>query len=420
MPSVLWDKNNLQLQTKIFTDGKPNINSVLYIIYTLQNKTSILKEGKLFLTLRPFQVNPYYQFLNNSGGITKINSIKKTGTSISVNSDKVIIPIMKEDGFGACTFDEGGISYFISGGSLPLHDNIKDHFGFASGALQYNFKLLPGEEKTYALAVPFYKVYPENINSFNLDSILTNTATYWDNLVTGVKFKLPESADKFINTIYSNINYILINRDSAGIQPGSRSYERSWIRDGALTSSALLKFGLNREVRDFIDWYSGFQSENGKIPCVVDKRGADPVSENDSNGEYLFLLNQYFKFTRDTSFLRSKLTNIKKAVGYLEYLISLRSTDFYKSNNDSIHSLYGLLPESISHEGYSEKPMHSYWDDFFALRGLKDAVEIAKVLKEYEWGSKVNIIKNKFNNDLYNSINLTIKRKGDRLYPRLR
>ena len=31
---------------------------------------------------------------------------------------------------------------------------------------------------------------------------------------------------------------------------------------------------------------------------------------------------------------------------------------------------FGLLPESISHEGYSSKPMHSYWDDFFALQGL--------------------------------------------------
>jgi hypothetical protein len=412
VPSVLWDKNSLQLQTKIFTDGKANKNSVLYIVYTLQNKSSILKEGNFYLTFRPMQVNPYYQFLNNSGGIIKIHSIKKTGRSISVNSDKVIIPIMKEDRFGACTFDEGDISYFISKDSLPLHDNVKDNFGFASGALQYNFKLLPGEEKTYALAVPFYKANMDYMYSSNLDSLLNTTKTYWDNLVTNVKFKSPESADKFINTIYSNLSYILINRDSVGIQPGSRSYERSWIRDGALTSSALLKFGITKEVKEFIEWYSVYQSENGKIPCVVDRRGADPVSENDSNGEYLFLLNQYFKFTGDTSFLRSKFLNIKKAVGYLEYLISLRSTDFYKSNNDSIHSLYGLLPESISHEGYSAKPMHSYWDDFFALRGLKDAVAIAKVLNEYEWGSKVSTIKDKFKNDLYNSINLTIKRKG--------
>ena len=39
-----------------------------------------------------------------------------------------------------------------------------------------------------------------------------------------------------------------------------------------------------------------------------------------------------------------------------------------------------FLPQSISHEGYSAKPMHSYWDDFFALRGFKDAAFIAKEL----------------------------------------
>jgi hypothetical protein len=31
------------------------------------------------------------------------------------------------------------------------------------------------------------------------------------------------------------------------------------------------------------------------------------------------------------------------------------------------------VTESISHEGYSAKPVHSYWDDFFALKGLQDA-----------------------------------------------
>ena len=34
---------------------------------------------------------------------------------------------------------------------------------------------------------------------------------------------------------------------------------------------------------------------------------------------------------------------------------------------------YGLMPASISHEGYSAKPMHSYWDDFWALKGYDDA-----------------------------------------------
>ena len=37
-------------------------------------------------------------------------------------------------------------------------------------------------------------------------------------------------------------------------------------------------------------------------------------------------------------------------------------------------AFYGLLPASISHEGYSAKPMHSYWDDFWALKGYDGAV----------------------------------------------
>src|SRR5262249_5036226 len=43
---------------------------------------------------------------------------------------------------------------------------------------------------------------------------------------------------------------------------------------------------------------------------------------------------------------------------------------------------YGLLPPSISHEGYSAKPAYSYWDDFWGLTGYQDAVWLAGELGE--------------------------------------
>ena len=128
------------------------------------------------------------------------------------------------------------------------------------------------------------------------------TTNFWKEKVNHIKFNLPESADRIVNTYKSNLAYILINRDNVGIQPGSRSYERSWIRDGALTSSALLKAGIVKEVKDYIDWYTSHQYENGKVPCVVDKRGPDPTPENDSHGEMIYLIREYFNFTKDTSF----------------------------------------------------------------------------------------------------------------------
>ena len=238
---------------------------------------------------------------------------------------------------------------------------------------------------------------------------LEETKNFWKEKVDHIKFNLPESANRIVNTYKSNLAYILINRDNAGIQPGSRSYERSWIRDGALTSSALLKSGIVTEVKDFIEWYSANQFENGKVPCVVDSRGPDPVPEHDSHGELIYLIREYFNFTKDTTFLRSKNKNVIKAVEYIESLIAERSTDHFKNGNDSVRAYYGLVTESISHEGYSAKPMHSYWDNFFTLKGLKDAVEIQKILGEKESYERIKKVRDTFKTNLYNSIQLAMK-----------
>src|SRR5690349_3234284 len=66
------------------------------------------------------------------------------------------------------------------------------------------------------------------------------------------------------------------------------------------------------------------------------------------------------------------------------------------------------MPQSISHEGYSAKPMHSYWDDFFALRGYKDAVEIAQILGKPELAQYIKA-RDEFTTDLRNSIVLAMK-----------
>jgi hypothetical protein len=65
---------------------------------------------------------------------------------------------------------------------------------------------------------------------------------------------------------------------------------------------------------------------------------------------------------------------------------------------------FGLLPPSISHEGYSAKPMHSYWDDLFALRGLKDAVYLAGVLGLDGERSRLARIRDEFQRELVASV----------------
>jgi hypothetical protein len=83
----------------------------------------------------------------------------------------------------------------------------------------------------------------------------------------------------------------------------------------------------------------------------------------------------------------------------------------YKAGTPEQRACYGLVPESISHEGYSAKPMHSYWDDFFILRGLKDATSIAAVLGEKRLEAEFAAEREDFRKDLYASMRLAMKTK---------
>lgn len=411
VPSVTWQCNDLKFVTGVTTSGEANKNSVLDISYSFTNLSDQTKDFEFYLLIRPYQVNPYYQFLNLTGGVGKINSIKEENGRSIVIDDKVVLSQKKYDSFGAGIFDEGNIVDLVRKGNIPLNKVAFDQCGLANGVLKYSFHLNPGEHTGFFVAVPFYgkKSIDEKQSVEYVFEGLNKATDFWKTKVEHIKFNLPESANRIVNTYRSNIAYILINRDNAGIQPGSRSYERSWIRDGALTSSALLKSGIVKEVKDFIDWYTDHQYENGKVPCVVDLRGPDPVPENDSHGEMIYLIREYFNFTRDTTFLRSKNKNVLMAADYIESLISERSSDHFKYGNDSVRAYYGLVTESISHEGYSAKPMHSYWDNFFTLKGLKDAAEIQKILGETENYGRIKKVRDAFKKNLYNSLQLAMK-----------
>jgi len=409
LPSVSWQCSNLKFTTSITSNGEANKSSKLNIRYSFENNSNQAKDIEFYLLVRPYQVNPYYQFLNLAGGVGKIGSIKETDDQTIAIDDKIILSQNKFDSFSTTSFDAGNIVDFIRDGNLPRSKLATDQNGLANGVIKYKLHLNPNKKTEFYVVVPFYQWedLKFNFNSISVD--FNKSVNFWSSKVNHIKFNLPESANRIVNTYKANLAYILINRDKSGIQPGSRSYERSWIRDGALTSSALLKSGIVQEVKDFINWYSDNLFENGKVPCVVDHRGPDPVPENDSHGEFIYLIREYFNFTKDTAFLKSKNKYVLKAVNYIESLIAERSTDHFKNGNDSVRSYYGLVPESISHEGYSAKPMHSYWDDFFIMKGLKDATEIQRILGETSNYERVKKIRDTFKDNLYSSLQLAMK-----------
>jgi hypothetical protein len=282
--------------------------------------------------------------------------------------------------------------------------------GLASGVAWYDFDLPPRASLRIALAHPFHE--GSEVAGDDARARLTQAVDRWDRELGRVRLSLPPPAGTLAETFRVMQGYLLTNSDGDGLQPGSRTYKRSWIRDGASIGEALLATGHPEPVRRFIDWYAGYQFPSGKVPCVVDVRGPDPVPEHDSAGEFIYLVGLYHRFTHDRGFLERQFPHVEAAVAYLESLRARRLGAEYRNGPPERRVLMGLLPESISHEGYSAKPMHSYWDDFWALRGLKDAAAIAHDLGrsdlELGWGT----LRDDFRATLRDSIGLAAELKG--------
>jgi hypothetical protein len=158
-----------------------------------------------------------------------------------------------------------------------------------------------------------------------------------------------------------------------------------------MMSAALLRMRHPDEVREFIRWYAPHQRADGFVPCCVDSEGIDWLVEHDSHGQLLALIADYHRFSADDEFLREAWIFVDRAVGCIERLLG----------ED------GLLPISVSHEGYLAQPVHSYWDDFWALRGLRDAVTLAHALGESDSAQRWEALAARFAVSLFASIETT-------------
>ena len=93
--------------------------------------------------------------------------------------------------------------------------------------------------------------------------------------------------------------------------------------------------------------------------------------------------------------------------GAARYLETLRQSERRRQLETARRAFYGMLPASISHEGYSAKPMHSYWDDFWAVKGYDAAYAIAGALGHADAASRFHAQGDEFRRDLAASLAAT-------------
>jgi hypothetical protein len=371
---------------------------------------------RFFAAIRPFQVTPTWQYWQKFGGVSKIEELSYSTDGIWINRSKLIIPLMTPNQFGAAVFAQGAITEYLATGELPPQTQVSDDFGYASGALRYDLELAPGSAQEITLAIPFGSAeIPGGEISHRLPKAVSGAEQFdiavqqWKTKLGVVDIRLPLRVQSVADTLKTAAAHILINRDGPALHPGPRRYSRSWIRDGALMGAALLRVGCTDAIRDFIRWYAGYQTAEGNLPDCADRDGVEWLPEYDCWGEFIFAIMDYFRFTGDRAFLIEMWPAVLKSVDFMEALRNQRLTPEYQIPEK--HVCYGLLPESMSHEGYMAHPVHAYWDDFWALRGLKDAAALAVILADQTQARRLAALRDAFRDTLYASLNTIIRER---------
>ena len=414
IPGVSWRHPEWELRVSSFASGSPT-QSRLIARYDLTNHTGQPLTLTLVLAARPFQVNPPAQFLNTVGGVSAIRDIEWDGSVLSINGERRISPLRPPDRVGAFSFNDGPISKILAKrdwtGAKALHDAA----GYASAALGYDLTLAPHATTTVGLVIPFSgSAKPPNLGGQSAQEWIARqqeaVVAVWRAKLNRVSLRVPAQAQPLVDTLRTALAHLLVTRDGPILRPGTRSYGRSWIRDGAMISESLLRLGHANVAADYLRWYAPHQFRNGKVPCCIDERGADPVPENDSPGEFIFLVAEIYRYTHDRILIEAMWPHVDAAIQYVDRLRQSERNDANLASGRRV--FYGLLPASISHEGYSEKPMHSYWDDFWALKGYDDAVSIATALGHADAAARLSAQRDEFRGELSASLQASVAMHG--------
>ncbi len=322
IPSVRWQMGELALTTTAFAQG-PAGASQLVVGYRVENGGDKARDVTLALAARPFQVNPPTQFLNAPGGISRIDDLAWDGRALTVNGARKVIPLQTTSGFVASANQPTTLSERLDAGEWPSTKALHDDDGFAQGALLYELHVPAHGHVDLGVVVPVKPgegvAMPNDAGRWLADHA-DAVAASWRDKLDRVTVTVPDVARPVVDTMKSGIAQILISRDGPALQPGTRSYSRTWVRDGAMMLEGLLRTGHEDVASEFIRWYAPHQFSNGKVPCCVDARGSDPVPENDSHGELIFSVAELWRYTHDRATVEALYPHVRKAVAYMDGL----------------------------------------------------------------------------------------------------
>ena len=273
---------------------------------------------RLFVAIRPFQVLPPWQSLNMVGGVAPIReSLRSTASAVWVNrsgrSCRSTPPdrLRRRDLRGRPA-DRLPRARRVARGARRSAIRSASRRARSTSTCAST----PGATREVALvAVPFHEPHLRAARApgrrASRPALRRRPRREWTRQLDRVELELPPAARRSSRRSRTTLGYILINRDGPALQPGL-AHLRALVdprRRADLRGAAPDGHHARRSASSCAGT-RGISRPTARSRAASTARGADPTPEHDSNGEFIYALGEYYRYTRDVGFVHELWPNV--------------------------------------------------------------------------------------------------------------
>ncbi|TYB33390.1 MAG: hypothetical protein FXF49_06545 [Flexistipes sinusarabici] len=326
------EESHRKISSDIFVEGKNG----KYTIFS-DVKVSGERGDKIICSIRPY----------NAEGVQFVEKIEyeRDGNNFLVNESSKVYFDKVPDKIFFSDYHDGDVYYKINGEESG--NSVICNIGMATAAAVF---VLDENESELSVTLPLKCKHRKKESYPPVD-----VAGEWNSLMSETaKLDIPDEKIQFIYDA-SVRTLLLLTADEA--YPGPYTYKRFWFRDACLMMNALLAVGQTDRAYNMLLKFPEKQKHSGYF--------RSQEGEWDSNGQVLWITNRI----KQIGNVQYKKDFIRSMVKGAEWICNKR----IKNVPGKMHN--GLLPAGFSAEHLGPNDYY-YWDNFWALTGLKAVDEI--------------------------------------------
>ncbi|AXA35522.1 MAG: hypothetical protein D6691_01695 [Candidatus Hydrogenedentota bacterium] len=353
---------------------------------TLTNQTSSPLPCSLIFALRP----------TNPEGISIIKRLAYHTQGFLLVEDQLAVALIEKPAkWLLSTHRDGDVAHLFPRRSKsdPI---VHCPVGLANACVSYPTTLQPGQSMSRIAVMPLEPTHPrffplQTVRGEHLLMTREDTRREWsEKLARGLQIEVPDA--RYQQCFNANKAFLLLLNDGYEITAGPFTYHRHWFRDAAYMLSALSRLGYHQEVAQVLSFYPLKQWKNGYF--------CSQKGEWDSTGQAIWSIMEHYRLTGDVNCLRDLYPAVRRGAIWIE-----------KKRHDVTVSKTkprGLMPAGFSAEHLGPND-HYYWDNFWSLKGLEDALEAARVLGIREDAEKFQSWAESYRRDILHAIQKDIE-----------